>query len=90
VIELHHVKGLEHNDGMLIAYLPNQKILFSADFNFPAPNAAPGPVNPSFIVLQQNIDRLKLDYDAFITVHAPNPDRPLTKADVQALTRGTN
>jgi len=90
VIELHHVTGLEHTDGMLIAYLPNQKILFSADFNFPAANAAPAPVNPSFIALQQNIDRLKLDYDAFIIVHAPNPDRPFTRADVQAVTRGTN
>ena len=88
VIELHHVKGLEHSDGMLVAYLPNQKILFSADFNFPAANAAPAPLNPSFVALQQNVDRLKLDYDAFITVHAPNPDRPLTRADVQALMRG--
>ena len=87
LIELHHVKGLEHSDGMLVAYLPNQKILFTADFNVPAQNAPPGPANPSFVALQQNVDRLKLDYDAFIPVHAPNPDRPLTRADVQALTR---
>jgi glyoxylase-like metal-dependent hydrolase (beta-lactamase superfamily II) len=91
VIELHHVQGLEHSDGMLLAYMPNQKILFSADFNVPAPNAPPAPVNPSFVVLQQNIDRLKLDYDRFITVHPPVPDRPLTRADVQAALRsGTN
>jgi glyoxylase-like metal-dependent hydrolase (beta-lactamase superfamily II) len=90
LIELHHVKGLEHSDGMLIAYLPNQKILFSGDFNMPAPNAPPGPVNPSFITLQQNVDRLKLDYNGFIPVHAPNPDRPLTRADVQGLMKGTN
>ncbi len=90
LIELHHVRGLEHSDGMLVAYLPNQKILFSADFNVPAQNAAPGPVNPSFVTLQQNIDRLKLDYESFMPVHAPNPDRPLTKADIQALMRGTN
>jgi glyoxylase-like metal-dependent hydrolase (beta-lactamase superfamily II) len=90
VIELYHVRGLEHSDGMLVAYIPKQKILMSADFNFPAPNAPPAPVNPSFVTLQQNIDRLKLDYDAFIPVHAPNPDRPLTKADVQALMKGTN
>ena len=88
VIELYHVNGLEHSDGMLVAYLPNQKILFSADFNLPAPNAAPAPLNPSFIVLQQNVDRLKLDYNSFITVHPPVPDRPLTRADVQALLRG--
>jgi glyoxylase-like metal-dependent hydrolase (beta-lactamase superfamily II) len=90
VIELYHVRGLEHSDGMLVAYIPKQKILLSADFNFPAPNAPPAPVNPSFVSLQQNVDRLKLDYDAFIPVHAPNPDRPLTKADVQALMKGTN
>jgi glyoxylase-like metal-dependent hydrolase (beta-lactamase superfamily II) len=90
VIELYHVRGLEHSDGMLLAYIPKQKILMSADFNFPAPNAPPAPLNPAFVTLQQNIDRLKLDYDAFIPVHAPNPDRPLTKADVQALMKGTN
>jgi len=89
VIELHHVRGLEHSDGMLIAYLPNQKILFSADFNLPAQNAPPAPVNPSFVTLQQNVDRLKLEYDAFIPVHAPNPDRPITRADIQALLKGT-
>jgi glyoxylase-like metal-dependent hydrolase (beta-lactamase superfamily II) len=90
VIELYHVRGLEHSDGMLIAYIPKQKILYSADFNFPAPNAPAGPINPSFVALQQNIDRLKLDYDSFIPVHAPNPDRALTRADVQALLKGTN
>ena len=88
VIELYHVRDLEHSDGMLLAYLPNQKILFTADFNVPAPNAPPAPLNPSFIVLQQNIDRLKLDYNSFITVHPPVPERPLTRADVQALLRG--
>jgi hypothetical protein len=31
LIELHHVKGLEHSDGMLVAYLPGQRILFSAE-----------------------------------------------------------
>ena len=89
-IQLHHVRGLEHSDGMLVAYMPNQKILFSGDFNFPAANAAPGLVPPAFVTLQQNVDRLKLDYESFIPVHAPNPDRPLTKADVQTLMRGTN
>ena len=32
-IELHHVKNLEHSDGMLIAFLPKETILFTADFN---------------------------------------------------------
>ena len=35
-IELHHVKDLAHSDGMLIAFLPKEKILFTGDFNIPA------------------------------------------------------
>jgi glyoxylase-like metal-dependent hydrolase (beta-lactamase superfamily II) len=90
VIELHHVQGLQHSDGMLMAYLPAEKALYTADFNFPAANAPPGPPPFAFVTLRQNIDRLKLDYETFVTAHLPNPERPLTRADVDALTRGTN
>ncbi len=86
-VELHHVKDLEHSDAMLIAYLPKEKILFTADFNIPAPGQ---PVSPSIATLIANIERLRLDFDRYVTVHAPNPDRPLTKADLMALAKGTN
>jgi hypothetical protein len=33
------------------------------------------------------LDRLKLDYQAWIPAHPPNPDRPLTRADVMAAAR---
>jgi glyoxylase-like metal-dependent hydrolase (beta-lactamase superfamily II) len=90
-IELYHVRDLQHTDGMLIAYLPNEKILFSADFNIPNPAAAPAAVNPSLTVLVANIDRLKLDFTNYITVHPPVPERPLTRADLMgAAGRGTN
>ena len=72
-IELHHVTNLEHSDGMLIAFLPKEKILFTADFNVPA---AGQPVSPVIATLVQNVDRLKLDFDRHVLVHAPNPDRP--------------
>jgi hypothetical protein len=37
------------------------------------------------------IDRLKLDYTGWIPAHPPNPDKPLTKADVMsAVKAGTN
>lgn len=85
-IELHHVEKLEHSDGMLIAYLPKEKILFTADFNVPGPGQA---VSPSIATLVQNIERLQLDFDRHVTVHAPNPDRPLTKADLLALAKET-
>ena len=90
-IDLYHVRGLEHNDGMLIAYLPNEKILHTADFGIPNPGAAPAPVNPSLIKLVENLDRLKLDFTTFVTVHPPVPDRPLTRADLMgAVGKGTN
>ena len=90
-IELHHVRDLQHTDGMLIAYLPNEKVLFTADFGIPNPGAAPAPVNPSLPVLVANIERLKLDFNSFITVHPPVPERPLTRADLMgAIGRGTN
>jgi glyoxylase-like metal-dependent hydrolase (beta-lactamase superfamily II) len=86
-IELHHVMNLDHTDGMLIAFLPKEKVLFTADFNIPA---AGQPVSPSIGTLVQNVERLKLDFDRHVLVHAPNPDRPLTKADLLALAKGTN
>jgi hypothetical protein len=81
-IELHHVQNLEHADGMLVAYLPQSKILLTADFNITAANAA---ANPSIPMLIQNVQRLGLDFDSFVMVHAPNPDRPLTRQDLLAV-----
>ena len=83
-VELHHVAGLEHSDAMLIAYLPKEKILFTADFN---PPPAGQPVSPSIATLVQNIERLQLDFDRLVMVHAPNPDRPMSKADLLALVK---
>jgi len=85
-IELHHVKNLAHSDGMLIAFLPKEKILFSGDFNVPA---AGQPAAPAIPTLVENVERLKLDFDAHVLVHPPNPDRPLTKADLLNLAKGS-
>jgi len=81
-LELHAVKDLDHSDAMLIAYLPREKILFTADFNIPPPGQ---PVSPSIPTLIANIERLHLDFDRYVTVHPPNPDRPLTRADLMAI-----
>ena len=90
-IELYNVRNLQHSDGMLVAYLPKEKLLMSADFGLPAPNApANAPANPSIAVLQQNVDRLNLEITGHVTVHAPNPDRPVTSPDLVALANGTN
>jgi glyoxylase-like metal-dependent hydrolase (beta-lactamase superfamily II) len=83
-IELHHVENLAHSDGMLIAYLPKEKILFTGDFNVPA---AGQPVSPSIGTLVQNVDRLKLDFDRHVLVHPPSPERVMTKAELLELAK---
>jgi glyoxylase-like metal-dependent hydrolase (beta-lactamase superfamily II) len=86
-IELHHVKNLEHSDGMLVGYLPAEKLLLTADFNVPAQGQ---PLNPSIAVLRQNVERLRLDVAGHVLVHAPNPDRPVTNPDLLAIAKGAN
>ena len=85
-IELHHVEKLEHSDGMLIAFLPEERLLFTADFNVPLTGQ---PVSPSIATLVQNIERLRLDFDRHVMVHAPEPDRPMTKGDLLELANRT-
>jgi hypothetical protein len=69
---------------MLIAYLPKEKILFTADFNAPRDGQA---VSPSIATLMANLDKLAIDFERHVTVHAPNPDRVLTKADLFELAK---
>lgn len=85
LLELYHVPNA-HNDGMLIAYLPKDKIVIEADLynppaaaNAPAANAqTPNPVNPFTVSLVENLDRLKLDYDKILCLHG----RLATKAEL--------
>jgi glyoxylase-like metal-dependent hydrolase (beta-lactamase superfamily II) len=80
-VEFHHIINMNHTNGMLIAYLPKEKVIFQGDFTLPAAGAQP---NEFVRALGPNLTRLKLDYNRFIPVHAPNPDVPWTKADVDA------
>ena len=72
-IELYHVEGLNHSDNMLIAYLPKQKIVVSADMGGPPAAGSPAPANVSnnSIVLYNNIKRLKLDVTTHVPIHGP-------------------
>jgi glyoxylase-like metal-dependent hydrolase (beta-lactamase superfamily II) len=80
VVELHHVPN-EHTDGLLVVYLPAEKLLWTADITIV--NATPVQLG----VLKSavaTLERLKLDYNTWLPAHPPNPDKPLTKADVMA------
>jgi glyoxylase-like metal-dependent hydrolase (beta-lactamase superfamily II) len=70
--EVHVVQGLPHADGLVIGYLPKERILIYADmFNLPpADNPVPNPPVVGSGVFADNIERLKLDVDRIISVHA--------------------
>ena len=80
VVELHRVPN-EHSDGMLIVYLPAEKALWSADITAVNPNPAQLGVLKSTV---ETMNKLKLDFNGWIPAHPPNPDKPLTRADVMA------
>jgi glyoxylase-like metal-dependent hydrolase (beta-lactamase superfamily II) len=84
-IEIYHVRGLPHAEGMLVMYLPKEKILGYADmFNAPAANdPVPNPpVIGTQVFIANVVDQLKLDFDTAVSVHAPTPDRNYTKAEM--------
>jgi glyoxylase-like metal-dependent hydrolase (beta-lactamase superfamily II) len=84
--EIHVIKGLPHADGLVIGYLPKERILVYADmFNLPPPNnPVPNPPVVGTIVFLDNIERLKLDVDRILSVHSLNPDRLTSVADIKA------
>ncbi|MEP7305108.1 MAG: MBL fold metallo-hydrolase [Acidobacteriota bacterium] len=83
-VEIHHVTGLPHADGMLMVYLPKEKLLAYADmFNLPpAANPVPNPPVVGTMVFLENMERLKLEPEKIMSVHSLNPDRLATKADI--------
>jgi glyoxylase-like metal-dependent hydrolase (beta-lactamase superfamily II) len=85
VIELYHMTAIGHHDGLLMAYLPKEKVLVEADAFNPAaqPNAAPPPTpSPYTLALVANIERLKLDVNRIIPIHYPADNRVVNRAEL--------
>ena len=70
-VEIHHVVGNNHENGMLMVYLPKEKLLIQADmFTPPAPNAPPpATVNPNTVNLADNIAKLGLTVEQHLPLH---------------------
>ena len=65
-----------HSNGLIIAYIPKEKVLFQGDFS-----VNPGePANDHVKALVPILEKLNLDFDRYINVHASAA--PQTKADV--------
>jgi glyoxylase-like metal-dependent hydrolase (beta-lactamase superfamily II) len=75
-VEMYHIYPAPHSNGLIIAYIPKEKVLFQGDFS-----VNPGePANDHVKALFPVLERLNLDYDRYINVHASAA--PQTKADV--------
>jgi glyoxylase-like metal-dependent hydrolase (beta-lactamase superfamily II) len=70
-MDIHLVQGLGHAQGMLVAYLPKEKILVNADLYSPPAQGAQPPATPTpaSVVLNTNIRRLNLDVAQHVPIH---------------------
>jgi hypothetical protein len=69
-IELYLLRDHPHAEGLLMAYLPKQKLLIQADSYIPRPGAPPLPApSPYTINLVDNVERLKLDVARVVHIH---------------------
>ena len=86
LVELHHVQGLAHVAGMLIAYFPQEKLLVEADLYTPPGPGRPAPVEPSGsnLSLYRNVQRLGLDVETIV----PHPRTPGAVVRVRGVRRG--
>jgi glyoxylase-like metal-dependent hydrolase (beta-lactamase superfamily II) len=84
-IEVHHVAGNAHNGGMLVVYVPAEKILIQADVYAPPPGNAVNPVFPFAANLLENIVRKRLDVDRVVGIHGT----PVAFAEFQAAATRT-
>ena len=77
-VELYHIFPAPHSNGLLIAYIPKEKVLFQGDFSLPAPGQ---PGNDHVKALVPALEKLKLlDFDRYINVHTSAA--PQTKAEL--------
>ena len=84
VVELHRIPN-EHSDSLIAVYLPTEKVVWTADITAVNPTPAQLPVLKAAV---EALNSLKIDYTTWIPAHPPNPDKPLTRADVEAAAKG--
>ncbi len=81
-LELYLMRDQLHSEGLLMAYIPKEKLLIQADAYAPRPGAPPLPAPSPFTTnLVDNAARLKLDVARVVHVHGGiNPYSDVLKA----------
>lgn len=83
-VEMYHIWPTPHSNGLLVAYFPEERILFQGDFSLPQPGE---PGNDHVQALVPALEKLGVtDFDRYINVHASA--EPQTKEELwQAVGR---
>ena len=82
-IELHVLQGNPHNEQIIVAWLPAERILFQSDMmNPPAQGAAIPPPTATITNFYDNLTRLKIQPDRIVGGHG---NRIATMADLNAV-----
>ncbi len=74
-MELHHIQANPHNTGILMAWLPKEKLLVQVDTYTPLPANAPPPATPNPTALAnatnlyENITRLNFEVNRIVPLH---------------------
>ena len=88
-VEMYHIYPAPHSNGLMVAYLPKERVLFQGDFSLPAPGQ---PGNDHVKALVPALEKLKLvNWDRYINVHTsaiprrrPNSGRRLESRNAVA------
>jgi glyoxylase-like metal-dependent hydrolase (beta-lactamase superfamily II) len=79
-VEMYHIFPAPHSNGLLIAYIPKEKVVFQGDFSLPAPGQ---PGNDHVKALVPALEKLNLvNFDRYINVHTSAT--PQTKTELWA------
>jgi len=76
-VEMYHIPGAPHSNGLIIAFIPKEKVLFQGDFSLPNPGEE---ANDHIKALVPVLVKLNLDFDRYINVH--NSPAPQSKAEL--------
>jgi glyoxylase-like metal-dependent hydrolase (beta-lactamase superfamily II) len=69
-LEVHLLRGNFHAEGLLVGYVPKEKLLIQSDVFVQRPGAPPLPAPSPFTVnLVENVERLKLNVERVVHVH---------------------
>src|SRR5215471_4908828 len=69
-LEVYFVRGNLHAEGMLMAYVPKEKLVIQSDLYVQRPGAKPLPAPSPFTTnLVENVERLKLDVQRVVHIH---------------------